>query len=227
MSMPTPEELQVAWQELQDIHSEYLALHKVKIPTVTHYAKSQKAIWLSVLWHYREREVPKDEVSAIVRREMPTAAADQQVRHLKRDGWNIGRSPGRHKLDPYKPSQEFINANAAKSRTLQSADFDAIKTRHGHRCATCGAKDGLPHPLYGAERVKLQRGHRDPHEAGNNPGNIIPQCQFCNRAYKGDFTFDEKGRIHAVAGIGPVRRASDHVKSQIWKFLNKNFGNRH
>ena len=30
--------------------------------------------------------------------------------------------------------------------------------------------------------------------------------QFCNRAYRRDFTFDEKGRTRAVADIGPAQR---------------------
>ena len=49
---------------------------------------------------------------------------------------------------------------------------------------------------------------------------MIPQCQFCNRSYRGDFTFDDKGRVHAVASIEPVRRASPKVKAAVRAYLD-------
>jgi len=203
---------------------EYLAVHEVAIPQVENYAEHTKAVWLAVLWHYRDREVHKDEISAIVRRDIDGAAADQQVRHLKRDGWDIGPSPGRHRLNPYEPSQEFLNVNARKRMQLSGGDFDAIKQAFGGRCATCGAREGQPDPRYGRATVQLQQGHRDPHQAGDDPENIIPQCQFCNRSYKNDFVFDDKGRTRAVASVGPVQRASRTVQRRILDWLKRKFG---
>ena len=223
MSLPTPEQLQRAWQEVKALHREYLAVHEVVIPSVEHYADHNKAVWLAVLWHFRDRDVHKDEISAIVQRDVEGAGADQQVRHLKRDGWDIGPRPGWHKLNPYEPSQEFVNANARKRRRLAATDFESIKQSFGNRCATCGAREGQPDPRYGRDRVRLQQGHRDPNEAGDDMANIIPQCQFCNRSYRSDFVFDEKGRVRAVASVQPVRRASDNIQRRILGWLKRKF----
>jgi hypothetical protein len=221
MTLPTPQELQAAWTELRTIHTEYLAVHEVVIPSVEHYADHNKAVWLAALWYWRDREVHKDEISTIVRRDVEGAGADQQVRHLKRDGWDIGPRAGRHRLNPYEASQEFQNMNARKRRRLAATDFDSIKQSFGNRCATCGAREGQPDPRYGRNKVQLQQGHRDPNEAGDDMANIIPQCQFCNRSYGNDFVFDDKGRVHAVAGIGPVQRASTTVQRLILEWLIK------
>jgi len=153
MALPSPSNLQAAWAELRSIHAEYLAVHEVIIPQVEHYAENNKSIWLAMLWQRRDQEIHKDEISEVVRRDMPGAAADQQVRHLKRDGWDIGQSPGRHRLNPYAPSQEFLNAAARKRMRLGADDFDAIKRSFGGRCATCGATEGRPDPRYGRDIV--------------------------------------------------------------------------
>lgn len=140
---------------------------------------------------------------------------------MKRDGWEIGPQPGKHKINPYHPSQEFLNTNARKRIRLAATDFDSIKHSFGYRCATCGAREGQPDPRYGSNKVQLQQGHRDPSEAGDDMANIISQCQFCNRSYGNDFVFDDKGRVHAVAGINPVRRASTTVQRMIMEWLMK------
>ena len=221
MPLPTPDELQAAWTDLRAIHTEYLAVHEVVIPSVEYYADRNKAVWLAALWHWRDREVHKDKISAIVRRDVEGAGADQQVRHLKRDGWDIGPGTGRHKLNPYEPSQEFQNMNARKRRRLAATYFDSIKEAFGNCCATCGAREGQPDRRYGRNEVKLQQGHRDPNEAGDDMANIIPQCQFCNRSYGNDFVFDDKGRVHAVAGVGPIQRASAAVQQRILEWLER------
>ncbi len=119
--LPTPSELQKAWEDIQRLHTQYLAVHEVIIPKVDDYAAHNRSLQLAVLWHYRDREVHKDEVSAIAQRDRPGAATDQQIRHLKRDGWDIGPKPGRHKLNPFRPSQEFVNEAVASVRPVSRA----------------------------------------------------------------------------------------------------------
>ena len=127
-----------------------------------------------MLHHYAPERVNKDEISDAVRREYPNAGRDQQVRHLKRDGWNIAGSGGFRQLaDPYRPAQGFVD-----------------------------------------ERNRRQ----------GEPDNIIPQCQFCNRAYRRDFVFDSRGRARAVADVGPVQRAHRTVQRKIWELLRQRFG---
>ena len=223
--LPSPEQLQKAWKELQEIHKEYLSVHNVKIPSANLYSEKAKSLWLAVLHYYKDREVHKDEISRLTQRDIPRSAADQQVRHLKRDGWEIdGSKPGFHKLNPYRPSAEFSNTHARKQKRLEANDFNDIKIAYGKRCATCGATEGRPDPRYGNDIVELQQGHQDPEKPGDSLENIIPQCQFCNQTYKNDFVFDDKGRVKAVATIKPVERATVSVQRRIFEWLSEKFG---
>ncbi len=223
MTLPNPDDLQAAWLEVKDIHKEHLAIHGVKLPKVDHYTESNKSLWLAVLHCYMDRHVHKDEISEIAQRDIPGCGSDQQVRHLKRDGWSIGDKRGIHKLNPYKPSLTFLNTDARKQSRLVAKDFNELKEIYGHRCATCGAREGRPDPRYGEEKVSLQQGHQDPNKPGDDRGNIIPQCQFCNRSYKNDYVFDDKGRVRAVANVRPVQHAHEDVQRKILDWLLKEF----
>ena len=97
-----------------------------------------------------------------------------------------------------------------------------LSTKTGQaQCATCGAREDEPDPRYGGAPVKLQRGHKDPDGPADDLQNILPQCGPCNQAYRRDFVFDSRGRVHAVADIRPVKRAGAHVRRKIRNFLNK------
>ena len=224
LNLPSKVELQRAWEELQDIHEQYLARHAVKLPRANQYNESAKSIWLAVLFLKRGEDVHKNMISVVCQRDKPDLAPDQQVRHLKRDGWRL-RSDGRgnHSLDPFQPSLEYLNIKTRREGLLSAESFEDIKRTFGHRCATCGAREGRPDSRYGEDKVELQRGHRDPAKPASDKLNIIPQCQFCNRAYRGDFVFDEKGRAWAVADIGPVQRATLEVQRKVLKFLSDLF----
>lgn len=227
MTLPTSKELQDAWEELQEIHKKYLLEYDVAIPRASRYNETAKAVWLAVLWHYKE-DVHKDKISEVVRRDMKNVATDQQVRHLKRDGWDIGNKPGIHCLNPYKPSAEFATMDRQRRMRLEASNFEDLKKAFGYRCASCGAKEGKTNPRYGNDIVQLQQGHKDPAGSGNKMDNIIPQCQFCNRAYRDDFTFDEKGRVRAVANHQPVSRARESVQRKILEWLTQKFkGEKH
>ncbi len=222
--LPTREELQQAWEDLQDIYTQYLKRHDVKIPNSTRYNGVAKSIWLSVLHYYEDEQVHKDLISDICQRDLPNSARDQQVRHLKRDGWRLAPAKrGFHLLDPYQPSAEWINDKARRDGVLNAGSFEDIKTVFGDSCATCGAREGRPDPRYGEDKVVLQQGHRDPFKPATDMTNIIPQCQFCNRAYRKDFVFDEKGRAWAIADIGPIQRATVEIKRRVFSWLNEFF----
>ncbi len=172
--------------------------------------------------HYSPNPVHKDTISDITRSHLPELGRDQQVRHLKRDGWNL-ESPARgmHCIaDPYKADAGFARELRRRQSLLLAGGFADIKKAFGYKCATCGAREGEPDPRYSSSAVQLQQGHRDPAKPLDSK-NTIPQCQFCNRAYKDDFTFDQKGRVRAVASVAPVRRASKDVQSKIRQFLTR------
>lgn len=214
-SLPTQEQLDQAWIGVEAAHKKYLARHGVKLPSKDEYTW----IHLAMLYHFKDHDNPfvhKDLISDAVRRVFPTAARDQQVRHLKGEGWALEGPRGYHAIREFhRVSTTFQNDKARRAGRLDDATFDQQKKAFGSRCATCGANEGEPDPRYGDELVVLQRGHRDPAKPANKAKNIIPQCQFCNRSYKNDFVFDEKGRVRAIASLAPVNRASDGVKNDV------------
>lgn len=222
MELPTRKQLEQAYEKAARIHKTHLDQHDVKMPQMSSY----KWVWLAMLVHFEGVPVHKDDISDAVRRVFPGAGRDQQVRHLKRDGWNIeSAGAGEHVLkDPYKPSSDFVNERTRRLGQISAEDFEGLVKAFGNRCATCGGVLGEPDPRYGDEVIKLQRGHQDPFGPGDK-SNIIPQCQFCNRAYKSDYVFDDKGRVKAVADVGPVKRARKRVQQKVYEFLKKKLDN--
>lgn len=216
MEPPSRQQLEEAYQEAERIHKTHLTQYDVHLPCWPRY----KAIHLAMLMHNLGKYVHKDVVSDAVQSIDPQAGRDQQVRHLKRDGWNIeSDGKGRHRItDPYNPSPEYT-ASRTRRQGLTTADFVSLVKLFGNRCATCGAINGEPDPRYGGrDKVSLQKGHMNPHKP-SEPNNIIPQCQFCNQAYKNDFEFDERGRVIAVANTRPVERARISVQEKIYEYL--------
>ena len=212
------------WSELTEIHAKYLQWCDVKLPQTD----SNKAIWLVVLYEAYKRNtdewVSKDTIADVVRQYKPDASGDQQIRHLKRDGWLLQTKQiggiSHHVLDPYSVEEDYFENLSKRQNLLEAQDFATIKQAWDNRCASCGTRENEKSWRNYDAVVKLQQGHRDPHKPLTLE-NIIPQCQYCNRGYKGDFVFDEKGRVRAVASINPIKRASLSVKRKIKDFLNQ------
>lgn len=121
--IPTEKELQIAWEKLKLIYQKNLKVHNVKIPRGKSFKSSSKSTWLSILHHFEDKEVHKDQISEITQTYIPDSGKDHQVRHLKRDGWDIGQKPGIHKLNPYNPSPEFLTISVYKNRTFIISTF--------------------------------------------------------------------------------------------------------
>ena len=80
---------------------------------------------------------------------------------------------------------------------------------------------GEYHRFDSAYKVEvLEKGHMNPNKV-LKAGNIIPQCRWCNKTARGDFTFDEQGRPRAVANERPIRRADDEVIDKIEKWMRE------
>ena len=219
----TQQQITEAWHELQAIYDANLAEYGVKWPQVG----TNKQVWLAVLFHgYKNCPgvmINKNQIAKIVNAHMPGSATDQQVRHLKRDGWYLKNDgKGGHALNPYKVSTEFVKDSIKRTDLLKDKNFQEIKEIYGNRCATCGAQEGDTNWRYGDDLVKLQKGHKDPSKP-SVAENIIPQCQFCNRAYQDYYVFDDKGRVKTIASIKPVQKASKAVKQKVYEFLKNSF----
>ena len=107
-------------------------------------------------------------------------------------------------------------------RVADTADWEKIKEKYNFRCATCGSQEGKPQFHWPATKTVLQKAHMDP----NKPlvaGNIIPQCQKCNRGDRNRWVYDDKGRVIKLADANFVRNFDKKVREKIYRILYKEF----
>ena len=156
---------------------------------------------------YLAREYPntlptsKDEITKFCEKCIGKEINDLQApRHLAtQSGWCIqsGRNnptqdvpSGYYKLLTLEKS--LPNFSKKRRENYGDNEFEEIKKSYEYRCATCGSKEGEQHKHWKHTIVKLEKGHMDPTKSLSG-GNIIPQCQCCNKAMKGKFKFNESG----------------------------------
>ena len=217
-------EIRTIFKKLVHSYEVYLAPYGVKAPW-RHEGKDStdaisdeafieyldsKTLQLIFLYKHIRCFVHKDMVSAFVRRFKPTAALDQQVRHLGSQYlWNVlnrtAKVPDCEETVPsgynYLVSIETPNPKAIaealkRSGRLAAKSFDELKLAYHQACATCGIKEGIKDTRNGLI-VALQQGHMNPRKA-LTLDNTIPQCQYCNQQYLDYFCFNEHGRVVAI-----------------------------
>ena len=101
---------------------------------------------------------------------------------------------------------------------LATGDWESIKKSYDYRCVCCGSLEGKPNHKKSGTKTVLEQGHIDP----NIPlttGNIIPQCQICNKRYQSGVVFDSEGAVWALGDTTLVARSSAEVKKEILNYL--------
>ena len=58
------------------------------------------------------------------------------------------------------------------------------------------------------------------------PGNIIPQCEKCNRADRNNWVYDERGRVIKLANPDVIKRSDKEVRWRVYKILYEEFNGR-
>lgn len=197
-------------------------------------AMNARELQLVFLYKYRRKLVHKDLISAFVRKHIPDAALDQQVRHLGTQyHWNIlnkgAKIPDEDEKVPSayhylvsidQPNPTLLLDELKRKGRLAATDFDDLKVVYGYCCATCGRKEGSTDERNGDIPIVLQQGHMDPSKA-LDLSNTIPQCQYCNQTYGDDFCFNEYGRVIAVYNPHVVLKSPKPIQDEMITILTE------
>ena len=222
------------YKMLYEFHEKYLKSYGVKLPKLYDSKgnfTNDALVLIYLAYAYPiTRKVTKEELTKFVRSYYPNTNDVQQARHLgAQSGWwivaggrdNIVLKIKRGSYQLYTLEEPYPGFKKGH-RISETDDWEEIKAMYNYRCATCGSQENKPHFHWPATKTKLQKAHMDP----NKPlvsGNIIPQCQKCNRADRNRWVYDEKGRVIKLADGNFVKNFDKDVREKIYKILYKEF----
>ncbi|MDD5731567.1 MAG: hypothetical protein PHU42_01630 [Patescibacteria group bacterium] len=222
------------YKTIGEYHKKYLNQFGVKLPKLygsKHKFTKDALVLVYLAYDYpKTRKVSKEELTKFVRSYYPNTNDVQQARHLgAQAGWwiiaggrdNIVLKVERGSYQLYTLEQPYPGFKKGH-RIAETDNWDTIKEKYNYRCATCGSQEGKPHFHWPATKTILQKSHMDPNKS-LVPGNIIPQCQKCNRADRNRWVYDEKGRVIKLADANFVKNFDKDVRKIIYRILYKEF----
>jgi len=109
-----------------------------------------------------------------------------------------------------------------RSETVKTGDWEDIKQHYNRKCACCGSEEGKPNNRKQGTITVLEKGHMDPRKT-LGPGNMIPQCQICNKPYLDHVVFDANGYVWAIADIKLLERADEATQLACWEYLKNKY----
>lgn len=229
MNKLTEQEIAEIYSEIESYHSKFLSGYGVGLPRLrnnsSQYTKDALVLVYLTQGYPHTRKVSKRELTQFVRQYYPAINDVQQARHLgAQKGWYIaagGRDNrvvelNRGEYQLYSLEEPYPGFRRHRTETIEG--WEEIRQRYGNRCATCGSVEGEPHLYWTDTETRLQKAHMNPRKPLAT-GNIIPQCQKCNRADRDNWVYDETGRVVKVANPSIVKRSDKEVKFGIYKLL--------
>lgn len=179
--------------------------------------------------------VSKEELTQFVKQYYPDVNDVQQARHLSRQkGWYIISGQRGDITDIKIPSGSYklislevpYPAFTSHRVTNFTGDFwEDLKTTYQNRCASCGSPENEANYINPSAITKLQQGHMNPEEPLKK-GNIIPQCQECNRGDRNRWIYDERGRVTGLtqeALLSRIKKLDKKTASIVVKYLKDKF----
>lgn len=227
------DDIKKTYKSIKGFHENHLKKYGVKLPKLTDsnrkYTKEALILVYLAQGYPDTKKVSKEELTQFIRQYYPKVNDVQQARHLgAQKGWYIdagGRSNGDVTLS--RGDYQLISLKQPYPgfhghRVSKTENWEELKRQYGYRCATCGSKEGEPNFHWPNTVTKLQKSHINPNEP-LAPGNIIPQCEKCNRAYRNDWIYDKKGRVIKLANPNVIKRSDEKVRRKVYKILYKEF----
>jgi hypothetical protein len=221
------------YDTLADYHSRYLQSHGVRLPALRdsrgNYIRDALVLVYLAQGYPNTKSVTKEELTEFIRHFYPNTADVQQARHLAmQKGWyivsgtrhNSHLEPGEYQLlSLEKPYPAY---RVRRREGIPHSDFENLKRQYNFRCATCGSKEGESTFQYPRVRAKLTQAHMNPQKPLES-GNILPQCEMCNRAYRNYWIFDNRGRVLAVSNPKIILQSPEDVQLKVYQLLHKKF----
>ena len=222
------------YKTIREFHEKYLKQYRVKLPKLFHskgkFTKDALVLVYLAYDYPNTRKVSKKELTKFIRSYYPDTNDVQQARHLgAQAGWwivaggrdNIVLNIRRGSYQLYTLEQPYPGFKKGH-RITDTDTWQKIKGKYHYRCATCGSQEGKPHLHWPATKTILQKAHMDP----NKPliaGNIISQCQKCNRGDRNRWVYDDKGRVIKLANPTVIKVCDKEVKKNVYRILYKEF----
>ena len=230
--------IETTYDLIKQCYLKYLKDKGVKLPSLN--LNSQQYTINALVLIYLAQDYPhtrvisKSELTKFIQEYYPDITDVQQARHLgMQSGWYIisGRRGENPELNIPKDSYRLITLEQPHPSFVMNRkigfnekDFEELKKRYDYRCAVCGSKEGSSHFFRKNVIVKLEKGHMNPKDPLVN-GNIIPQCQVCNRPDKNKWIYDVTGRVIEVAdteyGMKIVENFIKKISKEKLKRLSK------
>ena len=228
------QEIEEIYKMICSYHDKYLKGYGVKLPKLTdakgNYVKDALVLIYLAQGYPNTRRISKGELTQFIRQYYPDVADVQQARHLgAQRGWfivsgsrgnrDVGLMPGEYQLKTLERPYPAFKGH----RVEETGKWEELKKQYGYRCATCGSEEGKPNIHWPNTITRLQKAHIDP----NKPliaGNIIPQCEKCNRADRNNWVYDERGRVIKLANPNVIKRSDKEIRWRVYKILYEEFG---
>lgn len=229
-------EIREVYNQISDYHKKYLEEKGVKLPALIRSGRYTKDA-LTLVYLCRDfpntHIVSKSDLTTFIRRFYPDTNDVQQARHLgAQKGWYIlSGTRGDNSSMMLKPNEyqlisltESYPGFTGERRNFIEGDayFESLKAQYDYCCATCGSREGAPHRYWKRTITVLQKGHMDPSKP-LEAGNIIPQCEKCNRADRNNWIYDAKGRVIAIANERVIDRCDKAMRKRIYERLKLEF----
>lgn len=229
----TADQINETYALLRKYHGEHLAQQGVRLPRLKdsqgNYTKDGLTLVYLAYGYPNTRAISKAELTEFIRRYYPEVNDVQQARHLgAQHGWfissgtrqngNVRLKPGEYKL----VTLDNCYPGFHDRRGGYAGDWEAVKKAYGYRCATCGSKEGEPSFHWPNTITRLQKAHMDPDEPLEE-GNMIPQCEKCNRADRNRWVYDQKGRVVKLHDPRVIKSCSLTVRRRVFAILREEF----
>ena len=233
MKQLSKNEIKEIYEMICKYHDKYLKQHGVKLPKLSdkkkNYTKDALVLVYPAQDYPKTKKFSKGRLTQFIRQYYPDVADVQQARHLAaQKGWFIvsGTRGNRH---PTLKSGEYQLVTLEKPypafkrhRIEDTGEWENLKKEYGYRCVTCGSEEGKPNIHWPNTITRLQIAHKDPNQP-LVPGNIIPQCEKCNRADRNNWVYDERGRVIKLANPNVIKRSDKEVRWKVYKILYEEF----